>query len=987
MSRIEIDKIYKRRKSDRDIFAELMPFKIKEILLIANYYDAYMIEREGQFTDKVVGEYLQVNLYTAPRFTSAANAKEAMNLLQNRHFDLVIIMAGLDRSTPLTICRTIKENYPNLVQLLLVSNSSELKFYHTIEDQLLQYVERIFVWNGSTRIFLAMCKYIEDRMNILPDTKLGDTRVILLVENSTRYYSIYLPILFAEIMQQTQKLIESEPSTSDMSIVMKIRIRPKVILVSDYEHAVEIIDRYKDNLIGVISDVSYNREGKEDKNAGFNLIKYVKKTNDKIKCLLQSQDEENASIAQELGVEFINKNSPSLAHDIKSFIKRNLGFGDFIFRNEAGTEIDKAVSIEEFKHKVLSIPDDVLLYHTLRNDISTWLMARGEINLAKYFRRYDTQYFKSIDEMRAFINRVFKAGEMRKMRGRIINFSSELVHCNRYITRLGKGSLGGKGRGMAFLCNFIENTDLKKLLPNIQIVIPKSAIIGVDEYDNFIDHNNLSYLIYSNASYKEIKEAFLQADLTEGLKNKLVSYLQVMTRPLAVRSSGLFEDSQSQPFAGVYSTYLIPNNSEKIEKRLYDLESAIKLIYASIFTESSRAYFKAVDCMIEEEKMAVIIQEVVGNTYGERFYPNISGVAQSYNYYPFSYIKPEDGFAVIAIGLGAYVVGGEKTHRFCPRYPKLQLSSIHDSMRDTQKEFYAIDLSCTEYDLAKDGEHAAIKRFPLKEAESDGNLLHCASVYDFMNDRLSYDFDVLGPRIVDFANILQFDHIPLAHTLDTLLDIFSQAMGAPVEIEFAVNIRRDVPELSLLQIKPLIKHSDDISIDVTRLGEKNLILRATKGMGNGRITNIRDVIFVKPERFNKLKSTEIAKEVKHFNHIMGTEKRQYVLIGPGRWGTRDPLTGIPVQWSDISNAKIIVEQGLKEFPLEASLGSHFFHNVTSMEVGYFAVPFNTPNSFIDFHLLNHQTVIHETEYLKHIRFLEPLTILMDGKTQCSVIYE
>lgn len=982
---IELHKIYKRKKSDRDIFQELMPFKIKEILLIANYYDAYTIEREGQFTDKIVGEYLQVNLYTAPRFTSVASEIEARKILAERHIDLIIIMAGLDKQTPITISRNLKTLYPSICQLLLVNNNSDLAYFHNIEDQLAPSIERLFVWNGSTKIFLVMAKHIEDKMNLDRDTHLGDIRVILLVENSIRYYSRYLPLLYTEVMTQTQELIFSEPQDSDMSIVMKIRVRPKVILATNYEEATYIIDHYRESLIGVISDVRYKRNGLEDDEAGIKLIQYVEQTGAQIPCMLQSQELDNAAKAEALHAAFINKNSPTLAHDIKDFIKSYLGFGDFVFRNKHGEPIDKATSIEEFKQKLLSIPDESLIYHSIRNGISTWLMARREITLAKHLRRYRFEDFQTPEELRQFIFRVFESAELKKIRGRIINYNPKLVDSNRYIIRLGKGSFGGKGRGMAFLSNFIENVDLKKLIPKLKIEIPKTAIIGVDEFDNFIENNNLSRIIYSNKDYEEIKAAFIAAPLPQKLRDKLRSYLEVMHKPLAIRSSGLFEDSLSQPFAGVYATYLIPNNHPSEERRMQELENAIKLVYSSIFTDSSRAYFTAIDSMIEEEKMGVILQEVIGNEYNGKYYPNISGVAQSYNFYPFSYIKPEDGFAVIALGLGSYVVGGEKTYRFCPRFPKLQLASIQDMARDSQKYFYAIDMTRTDYDLARDGENAAIKSYDLKVIESDGNLQHCASVYDFMNDRIGFDFSVRGPRIVNFPDILQYDYLPLASTLDTLLDIFSQAMGAPVEMEFAVNKEKDEWIFYVLQIKPLIKNEYHINIDKENIDMSKAILRADKGMGNGKIDTIRDIIYVDPRKFNRLRTEEMAGEVKSFNEKMKETDTSYILIGPGRWGTRDKLTGIPVLWSDISKAKVIVEQGLQDFPLDASLGSHFFHNVTSMNVGYFAIPYESENSFINFDIINQQELVEEKEYVKHVRFPQPLTIYMDGKKQTSVI--
>ncbi|MFR6541294.1 MAG: PEP/pyruvate-binding domain-containing protein [Butyricimonas virosa] len=934
MEKIDLNKIYKRKKSDRDIFQELMPFKVKEILLIANYYDSYTIEREGQFSGKIFGEYLQLNLFAAPRFTSVANEEGALHELKKRHFDLIIIMAGLDKETPILTSRHIKELYPDICQLMLVNNNADLSYLLSSEKEISESIERVFVWNGSTKVFLAMAKYLEDKINLEADTKLGDVRVILVVEDSVKYYSRYLPLLYTEIMSQTQAIIAEEPSNDEMGVILRMRVRPKLILVSNFDDAVGIINKYRNNIIGVISDVRYAHSGVKQ-GSRVSLIKYVQQR--------------------------------------------------FIFRNHNGKIIDRAHNIEEFRQKLMTIPDESLEYHAIRNGISTWLMARAEINLAKKLRRYSFSYFKSPDEIRRFIANVFEASKLKKLRGRIIKFNPKLVNSNRYITLLGDGSLGGKGRGLAFLSNFIENVYLKKLIPDLRVAIPKTAVIGVDEFDNFLETNNLYDVIFEDKEYDHVLEAFRTARLSEKLRDNLRKYLQVMTKPLAVRSSGLFEDSLNQPFAGVYSTYLLPNNHPDFERRLEDVENAIKLVFASIYSPESRAYFNAIDYMIEEEKMAVIIQEVIGNEHNGRYYPEISGVAQSYNFYPFSYIQPEDGFAVTAIGLGAYVVGGEKTHRFSPAYPKLQLASTQDKIKASQRYFYGVNMLAQDYDLYRDGENAAIKAYDISEAERDGTLEYTASVYDFMNDQITYDFSVKGPRIVDFSKILQYDYFPLAPTLQILLNIFSQAMGSPVEIEFSVNFESGTPIFYLLQIKPLIKNEYNIDIDDLSIDPTHVLLKADKGMGNGKLQYIRDVVYVDPDKFDRLRTEEIAEEIKRHNSQIAREGDKYLLIGPGRWGTRDPLTGIPVQWSDIANAKVIVEQGLPDFPLDASLGSHFFHNITSMQVGYFAIPFQSADAFINFDILRQQDAIEEFKYSRHVRFKAPLTVWMDGKKQTSVV--
>jgi DNA-binding NarL/FixJ family response regulator len=988
MEEISISKIYKRKKSDRDIFQELMPFKVKEILLIATYYDAYTIVREGQFSDKIVGEYLHLNLYAAPRFTSVATNEEALEALQNRNYDMVILMAGLDKESPLELSQQIKTVNPDIPVLVLVNNNSDLAYFDRAADKIKNNIDRVFVWNGSTKIFMAMTKYIEDKKNLQPDTKSGDVRVILLAEDSVKYYSRYLPLLYTSIMTQPQKVISDEGDIDELHKILKMRGRPKVILVSSYEDAVEVVDKYLENLLCVISDVRFARDGKLDDDSGVDLIRYVQAKNMKIPCLMQSHDTDNAIRAMQVDADFINKNSDTLALDIYNFIYTKLGFGDFVFRNQSGTRVAVAKSMEEFEEKLKFIPDESLLFHSKRNGISTWLMARGEINVAKKLRRYQIEDFKSVKDLRKFCLDVFEASRIKQLRGRIIKFRPNIVNSNHYIVRMGRGSLGGKGRGLAFLSNFIENIYFKKLIKDINVSIPKTAIIGVDEYDNFIEKNNLYDQIYLDKNYKKVKELFLKGDIPEKLGNKLRQYLVEINKPIAVRSSGLFEDSLMQPFAGVYATYLLPNNDPDIEVRYKQLVTAIKLIYASIFTPEAQSYFSAVDYKIEEEKMAVIIQEVVGQEYNGKYYPNISGVAQSYNYYPFSYMKPEDGFAVVAIGLGKYVVGGEKTHRFCPEHPKLQLASIEDQMKDSQKYFYAIDLNKEEIDLEKDGEDAVTLKYELSEAEKDGNLLHCASVYDFQNDRLEPDLNLRGPRVVDFGNILKYNQVPVAHALSVLLNIFKQAMGAPVEIEFAVDLSKGKdgnPTFHLLQIKPLIRQEMSVEIDMSKVNKEKLILLANKGMGNGKVEHIRDVIYMDLSKFDRTKTEEMAEEMEILNQKMKEQDRQYILFGPGRWGTRDKFTGIPVLWSQISNAKVIVEQGLEDFPLDASLGSHFFHNVTSMNVGYFSVKSNTDYNFVNMEVLGKQELVEQIHYFKHVRFKEPLEVLMDGKKQTSVI--
>jgi hypothetical protein len=988
LENISLSSIYKRQKTDRDIFQELMPTKVKEVLLFSTLYDSYSIVREGQFSDKIFGEYLQLNLYAAPRFTSVNTKENAINVIRRNDFDLIIVMAGVDKITPVETARELDLIKPNIPLLLLVNNNADLLYFKR-EVRKLDFIDRIFVWNGNSNVFVAMIKYIEDKKNVAFDTKNGNVRVIVLVEDSIQYYSRYLPMLYTTVMTQTQALVK-EDATDELHKILKMRARPKLLLVSTYEEAVEIINNYKKNILCVISDVKFEKGGIDDEDAGIELLKYAAQSfKYPVPLLLQSHDITNASRAKSVGADFINKNSESLSMDILNFLYRRLGFGNFIFKGEDGKPLAEATNLESFQKLFREVPAEALMYHGSRNSFSTWLMARGEINMAEKLRPVKTKDFHGAEELREFCLNIFKEVRFEELKGTIVNFKPAMVHSNQFIVRLAKGSLGGKGRGIAFINNFIENIHFKKFLPNLNIRIPATAVLGAYEFDKFIELNNLYDDLYAQNNYKTVRNHFLEADFDEETKIRLTEYLVEMKKPLAVRSSGLFEDSLLQPFSGVYATYLIPNNHPDISVRYKQLETAIKLVYASIFTESAIAYFDAVKYKIEEEKMAVVIQEVVGQNHNGKFYPNVSGVAHSYNYYPVSHMKPEDGFSVAAVGLGMYVVGGESAFRFCPRYPSININSVGEQVQNTQKVFYAMDLANSNIDLVAFGEDASIKKYKIKEAEADGTLEHLASTYDYENDDLIPGVRQRGPRVIDFANLLKYNHIPFAETLQLLLKLFKEAMGSPVEIEYAIDLapsENGLPTFYLLQIKPLIRVEEEVEIDLGNVSEEKVFMFAEQGMGNGKIDNIYDVVYVDPEKFDKHKTKQIAQEIAEINLGFEATGKEYILIGPGRWGSRDPFTGIPVYWANISKAHIIVEMGLPDFQIDASLGSHFFHHVTSMNVGYFSVPFNSVNSKLKMEALKQQKIITETEFVKHVQFNKPLTVLMNGKERKVLIH-
>jgi hypothetical protein len=985
MSMQLLQKFLNKHNSDRDIYHELMPYKVREILLVANLYDAYIIEKEGRFFEQLTGEYYQLNLSSAPRITGVSSPEEALEKLQFGHYDLVILMMGIDKNTPIQLSEIIKQIYPNLPILLLLNNNSDVG---TFENKKITCIDKIFVWNGDSKVFLAMVKYIEDLENIENDTKIGLVRVILLVEDSAKYYSRFLPILYSIVIEQTQHLIE-EVNTDNLYKILRMRARPKILLVSSYEEALDYFEKYKEYLLCVITDVKYEKHGLLDETAGIKLTEHVKNEIPDLPVLLQSSEPDNASKAFKLKATFINKNSENLLQDLKSFINYYLGFGNFIYRDGEGRgEIAVARSIKEFQTHLMTIPDESIVFHARRNHFSNWFMARGEIQLAKKIKPVKVSDFNNPMELRLYILDALHQCIFEKNKGKVVNFDESTILDETTIVSLTSGSLGGKGRGLAFISTLIYNFDFSQIIPDINVRTPITSIIGTDEFEEFIESNNLRNKIYGEHDYDKIKLLFVEAKLSDSLIKKLKKYLKIIRNPLAIRSSSLFEDSLTQPFAGIFDTFLLPNNNNDIDTRLEQMMTAIKLVYASIFSPTARAYFEAINYKIEEERMAVIVQEVVGTAYEEAFYPHISGVAQSYNYYPVSHMKPEDGFAVLAVGLGKYVVEGEKAYRYCPEYPALEIYSAPDMYKNSQLHFYAVDMKRKKLNLLA-GEDACLAKLDIDVAEKHGTLKHCGSVYDHTNERLVAGLTTSGPRVVNFANIIKHKYIPLSKTIQVILNVVEEAMGSPVEIEFAVDLNKDKngnASFYLLQIKPLIKNVFENEINIGDIDYNKLLLYSEMGMGNGILEELNDVIFVDVKKFDKLKTEKMRDEIEQLNIELIKMDRKYILIGPGRWGTRDRFIGIPVAWSQISNAKIIVEVSLEDFPLDASLGSHFFHNVISMNVGYFSVKHNSLIDYINWDVLNQQEVISETKYFKHVRFKDPLKIIMDGQKRASLIY-
>ncbi len=980
-----LQKFLDRHNADRDIFHDLQPFKVKEILLVANLYDAYSIEGEGRFADHILGEYFHLSLSTIPRVTGVSGEEEVFRRLKSRHYDLIIIMVGVDKVTPVVMCRKIKDKYPYMPTYLLINNSEDMAYVEKQKNLGVPF-DNYFVWTGESKVFFAMVSLLEDKVNVDNDAKKGLTGIILLVEDSADYYSGYLPILYKLVMDQTKSLIE-DVSTDHLYKVLKLRARPKILLASDWEHAINIFNKYQNNLLCVISDMRFPRNGKISEKAGYELIKHIKNTLPNLPTVLQSSDPENRKYSFMLKSSFINKNSESLFQDLKSFINYYLGFGHFVYRDKEGRQIAVARSMREFESYLETVPEDSLAYHAMRNHFSIWLMARGEVEIARKINPLKVTDFADIKELRAFLIDIIHRHRHEMHRGRVISYEESGSIDETNVVRFSSGSLGGKGRGLAFINTLIYSFELGRLIPGINIKTPITAIIGTEEFDMFMDRNHLWDKVKEERDHFSLQKLFLSGNLSYTLEKRLRIFIRQISRPLAVRSSSLYEDSLNQPFSGLFGTYLLPNSHPETEIRLKQLTDAIKLVFASIYSKDARTYFEAISFKIELEKMAVVIQEVVGNKFENLFYPHLSGVAQSFNFYPVAHMAPEDGFAVIAVGLGQYVMEGARAFRFSPAYPAIEMISPKDLYRNSQVSFYAVDLAKTNPDLLE-GEYAGLVMSDISHAEEHGTISHSASVFNADNDTIIPGLDSPGPRVINFADILKYNYIPLASCIKTVLDVVTESCGTPVEIEFAADLTKDHAgnaSFYLLQIKPLTGTVAGYNIDMENISENDLVLTTRKSMGNGLIDHISDIIYLKPEDFDNMATDKMAAEIAEMNEAMIKEGRQYILIGPGRWGTRDKYIGIPVAWPQISNAKVIVEVSLPDFHIDASLGSHFFHNVTSMNVGYLSVDQEFKEGTIFWNNILNSNPASRGKYFSHVRYDKPLTVMMDGKKGMAVI--
>lgn len=965
-------------------FANLMNKRIYNVLLIATKYDAFMLEDDGRVDEQIFNEYTSLSLRYPPRFTQVTTEEEALAELKDRNFELIICMPNMDNRDIFAAATEIKIHYPNIPIVVLTPFSKEVSKRIANED--LSAIDYVFSWLGNAELLLAIIKLIEDKMNAPDDTASVGVQIILLVEDSVRFYSSALPHLYKFVLEQSQMF--AKEALNDHQRTLRMRGRPKIKLARTYEEAVRIFNQYRDNMLGIISDMSFMHDGVKDPYAGYKFGQYVRKTGLIIPFVLESSEASNKVYAKELGASFIDKNSKSYPQDLRKKIMQRFGFGDFVILNpQTKEEIMRIKDLKDLQKKVFQIPDDSLVYHLSRNHFSRFFYSRAMFPPAEVLKRVDVSDYKDMDEARKLIFDLIVQYRRMKNSGVVAVYQKERFDEYSNFARIGDGSLGGKGRGLAFIGAMVKRYP-KLEHDHFAVTIPKTVVICTDIFDEFMETNELYPVALSDVDDETILKYFLRASLPARLIEDLMAFFDVVKSPIAVRSSSLLEDSHYQPFAGIYSTYMVPKLEDKYDM-LRTLSDAIKAVYASVFYRDSKVYMTATSNLIDQEKMAIVLQEVVGNRYNDRFYPTISGVARSLNFYPIGNEKAEDGIANIALGLGKYIVDGGQTLRFSPRHPHniLQMSTMDFALRETQTRFYALDLKNLADQFSVDDSFNLL-RLNLKDADADGSLKFIVSTYDPYDQVIRDGYYPGGRKILSFVNVLQHEVFPLADTLDQILHVGQDEMGRPIEIEFAVNI--DPQNLGfatfyLLQVRPIVDNKEVMEEDLTLVEQEDTILTSTSVLGHGIVTDVQDIIYVKTGAFCSSNNQSIAYDIEKMNRQFTGEEKNYVLVGPGRWGSSDSWLGIPVKWPHISNARVIVECGLENYRVDPSQGTHFFQNLTSFGVGYFTINPFKGDGWFDERYLNSLPAVEETEYLRHVRFDKPVVIKMDGKKSLGVV--
>ncbi len=959
-------------------YHRLMRYRVVDVLLVASPYDCFILEEDGQFSDRIFSEYLELHLSDSPRFSQVTTGADALAHLRRRdtRVDMVLMTPHCADMPPRKLAATIKQRYPQLPVVMLTYDRVSAQTFAAQADGPFDHV---FLWSGDPRLLMAMVKCVEDLRNASRDTRVGDVRVIVVVEDSPSFYSSYLPILYTEVLKQTRSLMSDVLHEAER--LYRMRARPKVLLARTYEQGRDLLRRYRDNLLGLVVDRRFPRNGVHDPNAGARLIKLVRKRVPDLPILLQSADPAAAEDARRLGVNFADKKSPELLARLRAFMWEHLGFGPFIFRLPNGREVDRADDLEDLLECLKRVPDASIRYHGERNHFSNWLMARSQFALAQEVRPWRMSDFPSADAVRKQLIRAISDYLENRQKGQVTAFRRGNDPLSLDFTRVGGGSLGGKARGLAFVSARLARHPIHERFPDVRIFVPRTTVICTDVFERFVATNGLRERALEAESDAEVARLFLEQPLDDEIMEDLSAIMAEVRYPVAIRSSSLLEDSAFQPFAGLYRTIMLPNASRSERDRLEQFTRAVRLVMASTFFQAPRTFMAATGIRLEEQAMAVVVQKLVGNRHGDRFYPDFAGVAQSHNFYPIRYMTTEDGIANVALGLGQQVVEGGKALRFSPRHPQIlpQMSTVPDALRNTQTHFYALDLTAGAAPVEPDEMHA-IRRFGLEVAETDGTLAHVGATYDPRNDRIYDTIDHPGVRIVNFAPVLKYDRYPLAPLLEALLEFGREGMGTAAEMEFACRVRGDDgrPEMAVLQLRPLVAESELAEVEATLSPEETLLLRGD-ALGNGVIIDIRDVVYVHPDRFDRARTRAIAQVVRAMNGRLVEEKRPYLLIGPGRWGTADPWLGVPVNWASVSGARVIVELSVPDLAVDPSQGTHFFHNLTSLKVGYFTVSDPNPEHAWNLDPLEALPAVAEAEGVRHVRLPHPVEVRIDGR--------
>lgn len=962
-----------------------MARRIRDVLLVASLYDSFILAEDGQLTEIILDRYVHLNLRYAPRVQRASTGEEALELICQKSFDLIITMSHLGDMPVEKFGKEVKGIDPKLPVVQLHYQLNRHDHWNKTQDSSIDYR---FLWTGDANILLASIKLIEDSMNIERDCGYG-VHIILLVEDSIRFASSFLPLLYTELVKQTQSLMAEGLNTAHR--LLRQAARPKIVLAKNYEQALDLYETYKDKLLGVVTDVSFDKDGENDTQAGIKLLKHIRQEFDDLPVLIQSSERANERAANSLKAAFLDKNSPTLLADLRAFMKESLGFGDFIFRSPEGEVYLTATDIRSLERVLEVAPADSIEFHARRNHFSKWLLARTEFEIADRVKKVRFEDFQSVEGVRAKLRRILENFRLESQRQVVAEFSASRYDKGSVFVKIGTGSLGGKGRGLAFANTMIARSGIRDAFDNVRIAIPSTAVICTDVFDEFIEKSQLGSRIYQQMSDEEITQAFLDAKLPPAIYADLRSFLGLARYPLAVRSSSLLEDSHTLPFAGVYDTFMLPNLHEDPAVRLDQLCDAIKLVYASVFFERSRRYMETTDLRTEEEKMAVVVQQLVGRAHESLFYPSVSGVARSYNYYPYGKAKPEDGMAYLALGLGKTVVDGGKSLRVCPQYPRQlpHFSTTEKILENSQREFYALDIG----DVEKYPEQADenLKKLDLKTAMAHGSLRSIGSVYSPQNDCIYPGVGRPGVPLVTFSQLLKNRPFPLAQVINSLLELGRGSMSVPVEIEFACQFPEDSSQpvdFGFLQIRPLAQASREYEQDWSEFPPERTVIETDMVLGNGRIGPFTDIIYVDPETFDAGQSRSMAQDISRLNAQLKEQGRPYILVGPGRWGSSDEWLGIPVDWGKISAARLIVELSTQSFHVEPSQGAHFFQNLTAFRVAYMTVSETAPSHRFERDWFARQQVVFKTDFVRHLRLSEDraLSIFIDGRRQKGVVF-